>query len=191
MNPPQKRQWMFIIESLSLRLCTFFFFCNIRNSAALSFSILYAQVWLSSPFITLLQRLLVADPDIYVSFICGVEEKQSKENQLSGKRQKSEERGLLMHHRHPVHCGSPANGQELIPCRGPQPRSLATITCDNRRMILSLAGRLPQRCAIAADCHNLVPSHGKSFDLKCTAVKFKKRSCQVLTRSGWVVRGFV
>lgn len=169
----------------------FFFFCNIRNSAALSFSILYAQVWLSSPFITLLQRHLMADPDIYVSFICGVEEKQSKENQLLGKRQKREERGLFIHHRHPVHCGSPANGQELIPCRGPQPRSLATITCDNQRMILSPAGRLPQRCAIMADCHNLVPSHGKSFDLKCTAVKFKKRSCQVLTRSGWVVWGFV
>lgn len=146
---------------------------------------------MSSPFITLLQRLLMTDPDIYVSFICGAEEKQSKENQLSVKRQKREERALLMHHRHPVHCVSPANGQELIPCRGTQPRSLATITCDNRRMILSLAGHPPQRCAITADCHNLVPSHGKSFDLKCTAVRFKKRSCQVLIRSGWVVWGFV
>lgn len=33
---------------------------------------------------------------------------------------------------------------------------------------------------IAGDCHSLVPSHGESSDLKCTAVKYEKRSCQVL-----------
>lgn len=85
---------------------------------------------------------------IYVTCLCGAEQKQSKENRFSGEKDKGAKSwGQLVHYYHPVLRGLPANGQELILCLGPQPGSLATITCDNRRMSLSFARRPPRRCA--------------------------------------------
>lgn len=95
-------------------------------------------------------QLLTTDPDIYmyVTCLCGAKQKQSKENRFSGEKDKGAKSwGQLVHYYHPVLRGLPANGQELILCLGPQPGSLATITCDNRRMSLSFARRPPRRCA--------------------------------------------
>lgn len=76
---------MFVIQSLSLRPS------GSANSATLSFSILYAQVRLSSP-------LFAAIDDwpgyIYVTCLFREKQKQSKENRFSGeKRQRGEELG--------------------------------------------------------------------------------------------------
>lgn len=143
---PKPKQWMFVIQSLSLRPRAFFCLSpTSANSATLSFSILYAQVRLSS--------LLFAAIDdwpgyIYVTCLCWAKQKQSKENRFSwGKDKGAKSWGQLVHYYHPVLHGLPANGQELILCLGPQPGSLATITCDNRRMSLSFARRPPRRCA--------------------------------------------
>lgn len=182
---------MFIIESLSLRLCTFLFF--LQHPQLSSTVIFYS---LCSGVVVFAIHYTVAEtinnwPGYIRQFYLWSWGKAEQGESIIGKKTKEERAS-------PAHASPPSCALRLAcqrsrinPCRGTQPRSLATITCDNRRMILSLAGRPPQRCAITADCHNLVPSHGKSFDLKCTAVKFKKRSCQVLTRSGWVVWSFV
>lgn len=123
----------------------FFLSPTSANPATLSFSILYAQVRLSS--------LCFAAIDdwpgyIYVTCLCVAKQKQSKENQFAGEKDRGAKSwGQLVHYYHPVLWSWPANGQELILCLGPRPGSLATITCDNRRMSLSFAWRPPLCCA--------------------------------------------
>lgn len=135
-NPVLECQTAHILFCLSL---------TSANPPTLSFSILYAQVRLSS-------RLFAAFDGwpgyIYVICLCRAKPKQSKENRFAGAKDKGAKSwGQLVHYYHPVLCSLPANGQELILCLGPRPGSLATITCDNRRMSLSFAWRPRPRFA--------------------------------------------
>lgn len=124
----------------------FLFFPNIRQrtNSVISHSLCSGALVLT----TLCNYRRMTRMHIHVTCLYAVKQKQSKENRFAGEKDKGAKSwGQLVHYYHPVLCSLPANGQELILCLGPWPGSLATITCDNRRMSLSFAWRPPLRCA--------------------------------------------
>lgn len=139
---------MFVIQSLSLRPRAFFFVFPRHPPTQQLCHFPFSMLRCGCPHYSL--QLLTTDPDIYIRHLSlrGKAKAEQGESILGGEKDKGAKSwGQLVHYYHPVLRGLPANGQELILCLGPQPGSLATITCDNRRMSLSFARRPPRRCA--------------------------------------------